>query len=111
MTTSRSVFCPGRAEAFTALALILFSPAVALASPGGAGLPWETSFSTIMESIQGMSGVFVTIAIIIAGLALMFGESGGMSRKVVGIVVGGATVFGVASVVSTLFEGGGGLLF
>lgn len=88
------------------------APATALAAPGGgAGLPWESSFSTIMESIQGMSGVFVTIAIIIAGLALMFGESGGMSRKVVGIVVGGATVFGVASVVSTLFEGGGGLLF
>jgi len=111
MTTIRPLFRHGRPEAFITLSFILLSPALALASPGGAGLPWESSFSTIMESIQGMAGVFVTIAVIIAGLALMFGESGGMSRKVVGIVVGGATVFGVASVVSTLFEGGGGLLF
>jgi type IV secretory pathway VirB2 component (pilin) len=91
--------------------VFLIAPATALASPGGAGLPWESSFETIMNSIQSMAGVFVTIAILVAGCALMFGESGGMSRKVVGIVVGGASVFGVASVVSTLFEGGQGSLF
>lgn len=94
------------------IAVLVSVPATAVAAPGGgAGLPWESSFSTIMESIQGMSGVFVTIAIIIAGLALMFGEAGGMSRKIVGIVVGGAAALGAASVASTLFEGGGGLLF
>lgn len=103
--------CPKILGRILSVPAVLLSSATAFASPGGAGLPWESSFSTIMESIQGMAGVFVTIAIIIAGLALMFGESGGMSRKVVGIVVGGACVFGVASVVSTLFEGGAGLLF
>jgi hypothetical protein len=41
-----------------------------------------TSFETILDSVQGMAPVFVTLAIIIAGLALMFGESGGMTRKV-----------------------------
>jgi type IV secretory pathway VirB2 component (pilin) len=88
------------------------TPATALAAPGGgAGLPWESTFATILESIQGMAPVFVTIAVIIAGVALMFGESGGMSRRVVTLVVGGATVFGVATVVSTLFEGGSGTLF
>lgn len=111
MTTIRPLFRHGRPEAFIAFSFILLSPALALASPGGAGLPWESSFSTILDSIQGMAGVFITIAIIIAGLALMFGESGGMSRKVVGVVVGGAAALGAASVVSTLFEGGGGLLF
>ncbi len=89
----------------------LLSPTAASASPGGAGLPWESSFETILNSVQGMAPVFVTIAIIIAGLTLMFGESGGMSRRVVAIVVGGASVIGVATVVSTLFEGGAGLLF
>lgn len=96
---------------FLPAVVFLLAPATAFAAPGGAGLPWESSFETILTSIQGMAGVFVTIAILIAGCALMFGESGGMSRKVVGIVVGGAAVFGVTSVVSTLFEGGGGLLF
>ena len=97
----------------TALALVLsLFPVQALAAPGGgAGLPWESTFSTILDSVQGIAPIFVTIAIIIAGLALMFGEAGGMSRRVVTIVVGGATVMGVATVVSTLFEGASGVLF
>jgi type IV secretory pathway VirB2 component (pilin) len=99
------------APAIATLSLLVLSPALALAAPGGAGLPWESSFETIEQSIQGIAPHLLVIAIVIAALALMFGESGGMSRKVVGIVVGGATIVGVTSVVSTLFEGGGGLLF
>ena len=100
-----------RIPAISIAAAWLLSPTPAVAAPGGAGLPWESSFETILNSVQGMAPVFVTIAIIIAGLTLMFGESGGMSRRVVAIVVGGASVIGVATVVSTLFEGGAGLLF
>jgi type IV secretory pathway VirB2 component (pilin) len=96
---------------FGTLALLLLSPAAAFAAPGGAGLPWESTFETIEQSIQGVAPHLLVISIIIAALALMYGEAGGMSRKVVGIVVGGATIVGVTSVVSTLFEGGGGLLF
>jgi len=94
-----------------ALVLLVLSPSLALASPGGAGLPWETSFETIEQSVQGVAPHLLAISIIIAALALMYGEGGGMSRRVVNIVVGGATVVGVTSVVTTLFEGGGGLLF
>lgn len=97
--------------ASVALLSILF-PATAFAAPaGGGGLPWESSFSKILDSIQGMAPVFATIAFIIMGLVWMFGESGGMSRKLVGIVVGGAIVFGVAPLITTLFEGGSGVLF
>jgi type IV secretory pathway VirB2 component (pilin) len=55
--------------------------------------------------------MFATIAFLIAGIIWMFGESGGMSRKAVGLVVGGAIVFGVAPLITTLFEGSSGLLF
>lgn len=99
------------APAFTLLAVLLASTPALAAPGGGAGLPWESSFQTILDSVQGMAPIFVTVAILIAGFALAFGESGGMSRKVVYIVVGGATAFGAAGVVSTLFEGGAGLLF
>jgi type IV secretory pathway VirB2 component (pilin) len=92
--------------------LSLQMPATAFAAPaGGGGLPWEAPFSKILESIQGMAPVLATIAFIIAGLVLMFGESGGMSRKAVGIIVGGAIVFGAAPLITTLFEGGSGVLF
>ena len=93
--------------------ILLFLPATAFAAPsgGGAGLPWESSFSKILDSIQGMAPMFATIAFLIAGIIWMFGESGGMSRKAVGLVVGGAIVFGVAPLVTTLFEGGSGTLF
>ena len=88
-------------------------PTVAFAAPAGGsgGLPWESSFSKILDSIQGMAPMFATIAFLIAGIIWMFGESGGMSRKAVGLVVGGAIVFGVAPLITTLFEGSSGLLF
>ena len=67
------------------LSIVLLSmlvPATALAAPsgGGGGLPWESSFSKILDSIQGMAPMFATIAFLIAGVIWMFGESGGMSR-------------------------------
>lgn len=99
-----------RLSATALVPILLLLPTVALASPGGAGLPWESTFETILSSIQGLATPIITIAIIVAAFALMFGESGGMSRKIVGIVVGGAAALGAAGVVSTLFESGAGLL-
>jgi type IV secretory pathway VirB2 component (pilin) len=58
-----------------------------------------------------MAPVLATIAFLIAGVIWMFGESGGMSRKAVGLVVGGAIVFGVAPTITGLFEGSAGVLF
>lgn len=97
----------------SAAVISLLSSATAWAAPtgGGGGMPWESSFSKILDSVQGLAPVFATIAFLIAGFVLMFGESGGMSRKVVSLVVGGAVVFGVAPLITTLFEGSSGLLF
>ena len=70
------------------LATVLLLPATASAAPagGGGGLPWESSFSKILDSIQSMAPMFATIAFLIAGIIWMFGESGGMSRKAMGLV-------------------------
>ncbi len=93
--------------------LAILLPATALAAPAGGagGLPWNSTFSKILDSIQELAPVLATIAFLIAGIIWMFGEGGGMSRKAVGLVVGGAIVFGVAPLITTLFEGSAGLLF
>lgn len=99
-------------ELRTAL-LVFFTlqlPATAFAAPAGGGMPWESPFTKIQESLQGLGMPLATIAVIIAGLVLMFGESGGLSRRAVGIVVGGALVFGAAGAISSLFEGASGVL-
>ena len=46
---------------------------------------------------------------LVAGLTIAFGESGGMSRKVVYIVVGGAGALGIAATMSGLFGVSAGL--
>ena len=95
-----------------ALAALLV-PTTALAAPagGGGGLPWESSFSVILGSIQSTAPILATIAFVIAGLVWMFGEGGGMSGKAVKVVVGGAVVFGAAPLITTLFQGSTGVLF
>ena len=101
-----------RTLALTTLVAALGNSAPAFAAPaGGGGMPWESSFSKILDSIQSMAPIFATIAFLIAGVIWMFGESGGMSRKAVGLVVGGAIVFGVAPLITQLFEGSAGMLF
>jgi type IV secretory pathway VirB2 component (pilin) len=96
--------------------LVLLAPATALAVESGAGaeagtMPWESTFGKILQSIHDLAPVFATLAFLIAGVIWMFGESGGMSRKAVGLVVGGAIIFGAAPLVTQLFENGSGLLF
>lgn len=63
--------------------------------PRAGGLPWESSFSKILASIQGMAPKFATIAFLIAGVIWMLGESGSMGRKDLGLVVRGTIAFGI----------------
>jgi type IV secretory pathway VirB2 component (pilin) len=110
--TARRTSIPQLASA-ALLSVLASFPATAFAAPagGGGGLPWESTFSKILYSIQNMAPVLATIAFLIAGVIWMFGESGGMSRKAGGLVVGGAIVFGVAPTITGLFEGSSGVLF
>jgi len=89
----------------------LLLPALALAAPtgGGPGLPWESSFETILESIQAIGAVLLTIGIVVAGVKLSTGEGGGMGRNAVGLVVGGGLILGASTVIDTVFSGASGL--
>ena len=68
------------------LGLVLI-PALAFAS--GSGMPWEGPMDRILNSITGPWLRFGSVvAVIIAGLALAFGEMGGILRKSVQLVLG-----------------------
>lgn len=68
------------------LGLVLL-PTLALAS--GSGMPWEGPMDRILNSITGPWLRFGSVmAVIITGLALAFGEIGGIMKKGVQLVLG-----------------------
>lgn len=93
------------------VAAALLMPALALAAPagGGPGLMWESSFETILESIQAIGATFLMIGIVITGAKLATSEGGGIGGKAVGLVLGGGLVLGAATFVDVVFAGASGL--
>lgn len=91
--------------AITALALALTLPAHA----AGSGMPWEGPLDQILQSIEGpVAKILATIVIILTGLGLAFGESGGGMRKLLQIVFGLSIAFAATSFFLTFFSFGGG---
>lgn len=85
-------------------------PTLALAETGGAGLMWESSFETILSSVQAIGYTLLIIGIVITGVKLATSEGGGIGGKAVGLVLGGCLVLGATKFVETVFEGASGLL-
>ena len=60
---------------------------IALASPAhaaGSGMPWEGPLTQILSSVEGpIAKIVGTMAIIMAGLGLAFGDTGGGFRKLI----------------------------
>ena len=78
----------------------------------GTGMPWETPLQNVLDSITGpVAKAAGIIAIVIAGLGFAFGESGGLMRKVMGIVFGLAIAFAAAQWGMTFFGFAGGAAF
>ena len=60
--------------AFAAISLVLADPALA----AGSGMPWEAPLQSILESIEGpVAKIVAVIIIIVTGLTLAFGDTGG----------------------------------
>jgi len=94
----------------TVVAMLCLIPGSAFA--GGTGMPWEGPLTTILESITGpVAKIAGVIAICITGLALAFGEGGGLMRKILGIVFGLSIAFSASSFGLSFFGYGGGLGF
>lgn len=91
--------------ALTSLVLIISFPA----SAAGSGMPWEGPLQQILLSIEGpVAKILATITIILTGLALAFGETGGGMRRLLQIVFGLSIAFAATSFFLTFFAFGGG---
>ena len=68
----------GKGLMLTSIVLAASLPAHA----AGSGMPWEGPLTQVVASIEGpVARILATIVIILTGLALAFGESGGGMRK------------------------------
>ena len=93
-------------------ALILLSITAPAAYASGTGMPWETPLQNVLDSITGpVAKAAGIIAIVSAGLGFAFGESGGLMRKIMGIVFGLAITFAAAQWGMTFFGFAGGAAF
>ena len=95
----------GRALGMAVLVLAIAGPAHA----AGSGMPWEGPLDSILQSIEGpVAKIIGTLAIIITGLTLAFGDTGGGFRKLMQIVFGLSIAFTATSFFLSFFSFGGG---
>ncbi len=94
------------------LVLSFFAAEIAFAASGGGGMPWETPLSTIQDSLTGpVAGVISLIAIVVCGVALIFGgDFSGFVRGLINVVVVISIVVGASSLISRLFGTSGAVI-
>ena len=90
---------------------VVFALLTMPAYAAGSNMPWEQPLNQILESIQGpVAKVISVIVIILAGLALAFGETSGGFRRLIQIVFGLSIAFAASSFFLSFFSFGGGAL-
>jgi type IV secretory pathway VirB2 component (pilin) len=88
----------------------LFAPTAAFAA--GTGMPWETPIQNVLDSITGpVLKAAAIIAIVLAGVGFAMGETGGIMRRIFGIVFGVAIAFAATQWGVTFFGFAGGAGF
>jgi len=88
-------------------AILLFMPQTAHAA--GSAMPWEGPLTNILRSIEGpVAKIFGTIAIIMTGIGLAFGDAGGGMRNLIKIVFGLSIAFTATSFFLSFFSFTGG---
>lgn len=91
------------------LALLMSLLAAPLAFAAGSDMPWEGPLQDILDSIQGpVARIVAVIIIIVTGLTLAFGDTGGGFRKLVQIVFGLSIAFAASSFFLAFFSFSGG---
>ena len=95
------------ATAASALAISLMLAPAAHAS--GSSMPWEQPLQQILQSIEGpVAKIIAVIIIIVTGLTLAFGDTGGGFRKLIQIVFGLSIAFAASSFFLSFFSFSGG---
>ncbi|CAN7498984.1 TrbC/VIRB2 family protein [Paracoccus pantotrophus] len=95
--------------AATIATLTMFMAPAAHAS--GSSMPWEQPLQQILQSIEGpVAKIIAVIIIIVTGLTLAFGDTGGGFRRLIQIVFGLSIAFAASSFFLSFFSFGGGAL-
>lgn len=93
--------------AYALAALALAAPAYA----SGSGMPWEGPLEQVVDSITGpVARAAAVIAIVIAGVTIIFSEGGGGVRKLAFVGLGIAVMFAAVSFFLDFFGFAGGAL-
>ena len=93
------------------LAFILAALTAAPALAAGSNMPWEQPLQQILQSIEGpVSKIVAVIIIIVTGLTLAFGDTGGGFRRLIQVVFGLSIAFAASSFFLSFFSFGGGAL-
>lgn len=97
---------------FTAgLAVVAGLASAGPALAAGSSMPWEEPLQRILESVEGpVAKIVAVIIIIVTGLTLAFGDSGGGFRRLIQIVFGLSIAFAASSFFLSFFSFGGGAL-
>ncbi|KAB2726439.1 TrbC/VirB2 family protein [Brucella anthropi] len=81
------------------------------AHASGSSMPWEAPLQSILESVEGpVAKIVAVIIIIVTGLTLAFGDTGGGFRRLIQIVFGISIAFAASSFFLSFFSFGGGAL-
>jgi len=75
-------------------------------SGGGQSTPWEQSTNNLENLLTGAPAKAISIiAIVVAGVALVFGEDlGAFAKRLLMVVIAVAMIIGAGSIVSTVFS-------
>lgn len=85
---------------------LMLAPA---AHASGSSMPWEAPLQSILQSIEGpVAKIIAVIIIIVTGLTLAFGDTGGGFRKLIQIVFGLSIAFAASSFFLSFFSFSGG---
>ncbi|MDG2522897.1 TrbC/VirB2 family protein [Caulobacter segnis] len=91
--------------------LVLAFVLVSQAQAAGSGMPWENPFDTILRSVEGpVFKIIATLAILVVGTALAFGEATGAVRRALQVVMGLCIGANASSFFLTFIGYGGGAL-
>ncbi|RDD68518.1 TrbC/VirB2 family protein [Paracoccus versutus] len=96
------------ASASFAYVCLILAPA---AHAAGSSMPWEAPLQSILDSVEGpVAKIVAVIIIIVTGLTLAFGDTGGGFRRLIQIVFGISIAFAASSFFLSFFSFGGGAL-
>lgn len=93
---------------------VVVASAALLATPAHAGeeAPWAPAVDKLMGWLQGPTAIgIITIAVLVAGYALLFkGEQGAGFRKAGFVAIGIALIISAGKLVAEMYTGGGATL-